>query len=81
VLEWIAGTGAQQLAVHIDLDVIDRRDFTGSVGQNTDGMRMSDVVSLVNDAAAAADIVGLSLTEHIPTELMRLGGLLRDLPV
>ncbi|MBO0895639.1 arginase family protein [Arthrobacter sunyaminii] len=81
VLEWIAGTGAQQLAIHIDLDVIDRRDFTGSVGQDTDGMRMSELVSLVSDAAAVADIVGLSLTEHIPMELVRLGGLLRDLPV
>ena len=81
VLEWIAGTGATQLAIHIDLDVVDRRDFTGSVGQGTDGMRMSELVSLVSDAAGVADIVGLSLTQHIPMELMRLGGLLRDLPV
>ncbi len=81
VLEWIAGTGAGQLAIHIDLDVIDRRDFTDSTGHETDGIRMSELVSLVSGAAGVADIVGLTLTEHIPTELMRLGGLLRDLPV
>lgn len=81
VLEWIAGTGARQLAVHINLDVIDRRDLTDSTGQATDGMRMSALVSLVTGAAGVADIVGLSLAEHIPTELMRLSGLLRDLPL
>ena len=42
---------------------------------------MSALVSLVIGAAGVADIVGLSLAEHIPTELMRLSGLLRDLPL
>lgn len=81
ILDWIAGTGASQLAIHIDLDILDRRDFTNSIGSTTDGMRIADLVRLVAEVSTVANIAGLSLTEHIPVELMRLGGLLRDLPI
>lgn len=81
VLDWVAGTGASRLAVHIDLEVLDPRDFSGATGQQTDGMRVSDLVRLINDLSAAAEIVGLTLTKHLPLELMRLSGMLRDLPL
>ncbi|MCC9196540.1 arginase family protein [Arthrobacter sp. zg-Y820] len=81
VLDWIAAAGATKLAVHIDLDVLDPRDFTSSMGRQTDGMRMSDLVRLVGDVSTVAEVVGLSLTEHAPVELMRLSGMLRGLPV
>ena len=81
VLDWVAASGATRLAVHIDLDILDPRDFANSMGRQTDGMRMSDLVRLVGDVSAVADIVGLTLTEHIPLELMRLSGMLRDLPI
>ena len=81
VLDWVAASGATRLAVHIDLDILDSRDFSNSTGRQTDGMRVSDLVALVGDLSAAAEIVGLSLAEHIPLELMRLSRMLRDLPV
>ena len=81
VLDWIAASGATRLAIHIDLDVLDARDFSDSVGQQTDGMRRSELVRLVGDVSAVADIAGLTVTEHLPPELLRLGGLLRNLPV
>lgn len=81
VLDWVAASGANRLAVHIDLDVLDPRDFTNSADRQTDGIRASDLVRLVGDLSAAAEIVGLSLTEHVPVELMRLSGMLRGLPL
>ena len=81
VLDWVEASGATRLAVHIDLDVLDSRDFSNSTGRQSDGMRVSDLVALVGDLSAATEIVGLSLTEHLPLELMRLSRMLRDLPV
>jgi arginase len=81
VVDWVAGTGASRLAIHIDLDVLDPRDFTNTAGRQTDGMRASDLVRLIGDLSAAAEIVGLTVTEHLPVELMRLSGMLRDLPI
>ena len=82
VLDWVAGTGASRLAVHIDLDVLDPRDFSGAAaGQQSDGMRVSDLVRLVGELSAAAEIVGLTVAKHLPVELIRLSGMLRDLPL
>ncbi|MBP3043275.1 arginase family protein [Arthrobacter jiangjiafuii] len=81
VMDWIAASGATALAVHVDLDVLDPRDFTDTQGRQTSGLRSAELVRLVSDAAAVAPIVGFSLAKHIPVEMMRLGGLLRDLPV
>lgn len=81
VLDWVAATGAGHVAVHVDLDILDPRDFTNAAGRQTDGMRASDLVRLIGDLSAVTDVAGLTLTEHLPLELMRLSGLLRDLPV
>ncbi|WAP53200.1 arginase family protein [Arthrobacter sp. ATA002] len=81
IQDWLAGTGATRVAVHINLDVLDRRDFTDTAGAATDGIRMADLARLVADVSGVAGIAGLTLTQHLPVELMRLGGLLRDLPL
>ncbi|MCQ1995612.1 arginase family protein [Arthrobacter sp. zg-Y1171] len=81
ILDWLALTGATKLAIHVDLDVLDRRDFTGTTGNGTRGMRVPDMLRIIDALGDAGEIVGLSLAQHAPLELLRLGGLLRDLPV
>ena len=81
ILDWLALTGASKLAIHVDLDVLDRRDFTGTTGNGTRGMRVPDLLRIIDALGDAGGIVGLSLAQHAPLELIRLGGLLRDLPV
>ncbi|MCC9145306.1 MULTISPECIES: arginase family protein [unclassified Arthrobacter] len=81
ILDWLALTGASKLAVHVDLDVLDRRDFTGATGNGTRGVRVPDLLRIIDAVGEAGEIVGLSLAQHAPLELLRLGGLLRDLPV
>ncbi|MCQ2000903.1 arginase family protein [Arthrobacter zhaoxinii] len=81
ILDWLALTGAAKLAVHVDLDVLDRRDFSGATGGGTRGMRVPDLLRIIDALGDAGEIVGLSLAQHAPLELLRLGGLLRDLPV
>lgn len=81
VLEWIRQAGASRFAVHIDLDVLARRDFTGSTTEDDGGMRVAELVGLVEAVAGAGEIVGLTLSHHAPRELMRLGALVDGLPV
>ncbi|KAD3632948.1 arginase family protein [Arthrobacter yangruifuii] len=81
IVDWLALTGAAKLAVHVDLDVLDRRDFSGSTGNGTRGMRAPDLLRIIDVLGDAGEIVGLTLAQHAPLELLRLGGLLRDLPV
>ena len=81
ILEWLALTGATKLAIHVDLDVLDRRDFTDTTGHRTRGVRVPDLLRIIDAVGDAGEIVGLSLAQHAPLELLRLSGLLRDLPV
>lgn len=81
ILEWLALTGATKLAVHVDLDVLDRRDFADTTGGGSRGVRVPDLLRIIDAVSDAGDIVGLSLAQHAPLELLRLGGLLRELPV
>lgn len=81
ILEWLALTGATKLAIHVDLEVLDRRDFTDTAGTATRGVRVPDLLRIIDAAGDAGEIVGLSLAQHAPLELLRLSGLLRDLPV
>lgn len=79
ILDWLALTGATKLAIHVDLDVLDRRDFGDSSGKR--GVRVPDLLRIIDALGDAGEIVGLSLAQHAPLELLRLGGLLRGLPI
>lgn len=81
ILEWLTLTGATKLAIHVDLDVLDRRDFADGTGSGTRGVRVPDLLRIIDAVGEAGEIVGLSLAQHAPLELLRLGGLLRALPV
>lgn len=42
---------------------------------------MEQVIRLLKDVAAAADMVGLAITEHLPWDVLRLKHALADLPI
>ena len=44
-------------------------------------MTMAQIVRLLNDVAAVADIVGLGVTEHMPWDALALKTMLNDLPL
>jgi arginase len=93
VLDWIAGEGVTHLAVHFDVDVLDPKKFGPVLFNNPDAptdalaqvprgrMAPSQVVRLVQDAAAACDIVGLAIAEYMPWEAIATRNLLRKLPL
>lgn len=83
VLDWMQDRGITHLAVHWDLDVLDPGDFRSiypgephtdpaafpaAVGR----MALHDVVNLLCALRNETDIVGLSITEHLPWDALAM---------
>jgi arginase len=93
VLEWIASEGITQLAVHFDIDVLDPKKFGPVLFNNPDAspgawagvprgrLAPDQVVRLLQDVAAACDMVGLAIAEYLPWEAIATRNMLRKLPL
>lgn len=93
VIEWLKEIGAQRVAVHFDLDVLDPVLFRSLLFANPDpsvpkiegapsgGMSMVQVIRLLSDVSKEVDVVGLSITEHLPWDSMALKSMLTNLPL
>lgn len=81
LLGWLASTGCSRVAIHLDVDVIDSDEATLGLGAEPGGLRISEVRRVIEDVAGAADIVGLTVAEYIPRQLLQLQGLLKGLPL
>jgi arginase len=93
VLNWLRSTGARNLAIHLDLDVLDPhlfrslyfsnpKDAPGKFGSIPQGrMTTDEVVRLLNDVAQITNVVGLGITEHLPWDAIALRDMLGRLPL
>lgn len=83
IIEWIKQNKVTKLAIHWDLDVIspddfrstfpakpyqDRNMFPAAIGQ----MTIEQVIRVLKDITPYAEIVGLSLAEHMPWDAINL---------
>ena len=89
---WIRAQKVKKLAVHWDLDVLSPEDFRSiypaepytkasefpaAVGRLT----LRDVGRIFSDISADADIVGLSIMEHLPWDAFNLRRTLYSIPL
>ena len=92
VLEWIRETGIRRLAVHWDLDVLSPADFRSIYPAEPDTgpsafpaavgrMKLREVGRLLADVSSAAELVGLSITEHLPWDAFRMRETLAGIPL
>lgn len=81
VIEWLRRIGAEHVAVHFDLDVLDPRDFNSAVGHDPNGLRAEAAIRLLADVSRVVDIVGLGITEYTPRDALLLADMLRRLPI
>ncbi|SEB06616.1 arginase family protein [Rubrimonas cliftonensis] len=91
VIEWLKSTGARKVAIHFDLDVLDPHYFRSLLFANPEipmphgtphgRMRIDQVTRVLNDVADEADIVGLTIAEHMPWDSLNLKNMLQDLPL
>jgi arginase len=93
ILDWIRDQRIEQLAIHLDLDVLDPKAFGPQVvnmpeappnfraGVPRGRMTPPQVVRLLADVAKACKVVGLAVTEYVPWEAIETRKLLRQLPL
>lgn len=72
VTSWLKGCGASHVVVHFDMDVLDPTDIIAAVGVVPNGMKMDEVVRIINDIANEKELVGLTVAEPMPRIAIRL---------
>lgn len=78
---WITENNIQHVAVHFDLDVLSPQDFRSilpaqpyleTFGAAIGTLTLEQVVRLINDVEECADLVGLTIAEHMPWDALNL---------
>jgi len=90
---WIKKENIKHLAIHFDLDVLNYHNFRSLYFSNPnakDGefddiakgkLEIAEVVNLIKFADINTQIVGLSITEHLPWDAINLKAMLNELPL
>ena len=81
VIDWLKKCKASRVVVHFDMDVLDPAEIIAAVGVLSGGMKMADVVRVINDIASEKELVGLTVAEPMPRIAIRLKSMLALLPL
>lgn len=81
VHEWLKSCGASNVLIHFDMDVLDPAEIIPAVGIVPNGMKIAEVVRVINDIAKEKEIVGLTIAEPMPRTAMRIKEMLNQLPL
>lgn len=81
ILEWLKTTGASKVVIHFDLDALDPAEIIAGVGVEPNGMKIKEVVRVINDIAAKYDLVGLTVAEPMPRIAIKIRNMLEQLPL
>jgi arginase len=81
LLDWLAATCCSRVAVHFDVDTIDSNEIVLGLGAEPDGLTSAAVRRIVTDIEAASDVVGMTIAEFIPRQVIHLQQLLAGLPL
>jgi arginase len=81
VLDWLAGTGATKVALHFDVDTVDADEVRLGLGADRGGLTAEQARRVVADIAGALDVVGLTVAEFVPRQVMHLLRLLAGFPL
>lgn len=81
VKQWLRSCSASKVVIHFDMDVLDPNEIVAAVGADPEGMRIAEVVRLINDIAHEKELVGLTIAEPMPRTAIRIRSMLRQLPL
>ncbi len=81
VIEWLRNTGTSNVVIHFDMDVLDPHEIIAAVGVVPDGMKIAEVVRVINDVAKEKNLVGLTVAEPMPRTAIILKEMLNQLPL
>ena len=78
---WLQACPCRKVVVHFDLDVLDPSDLFCAAGKCADWLTLARCVELIAHVAACKDLVGLTVAELLPRQLLRLRDMLTTLPL
>lgn len=81
LLTWVRSTGCTKIAIHLDVDVVDSNETVLGLGAEPGGLTTDQVRRLITDLTATADVVGFTIAEYVPRQVIQLSQLLRHLPL
>lgn len=81
ILEWLKNTGVSKVVIHFDLDVLDPAEIIAGVGIEANGMKIKEVIRIINDIASKHDLVGLTIAEPMPRIAIKLKNMMNELPL
>ena len=81
LLEWVAATGCSRAAIHFDVDTIDSNEIVLGLGAEPGGLTSAQARRIVTDIDAAVDVVGLTIAEFIPRQVIHLQQILKAFPL
>jgi arginase len=81
LLAWLAGTGCTRVAVHFDVDTIDSNEIVLGLGAEPNGLTSTQVRRIVTDIDQAVDVVGLTIAEFIPRQVMHMQQIVKGFPL
>lgn len=82
VIDWLKKSGKSKVMVHFDMDVMDSADILAAVADGpAGGLKLKEVVRLINDIAATKELVALTVAEPMPRLVIRLKKMLSQLPL
>ena len=82
VIDWLRKSGASKVMIHFDMDVMDPADILAAVADEPEGgLKLKEVVRLINDVAREKELVVLTVAEPMPRLAIRLKHMLSELPL
>ncbi|MHA2788844.1 arginase family protein [Corynebacterium sp. S7] len=81
LVSWLRGTGATKVAIHFDVDTVDSNEAALGMGQVPGGLSTAQVRRVISDVANVADVVGLTVAEFIPRDVLKLGEIIKGMPL
>jgi arginase len=81
LIDWLKSTGATKIAIHFDVDTIDAAEARFGLGEDFGGLTIREANRVIADLGAAAEVVGLTIAEFIPWQVMHLQQILNEMPL
>lgn len=81
IRDWLKSCGASKVVIHFDMDVLDPAEIIAAVGVVPNGMKISEVVRVINDIAKEKEVVGLTVAEPMPRTAIRIREMLSQMPL
>ncbi len=79
VVSHLRAIKAGKVVIHFDLDALDPSELFVAVGRSPDGLKVQQVVDLINGISANFDVVGLTVAEPMPKTAIALRNLLQGI--